>query len=87
MADLHEVLLLVGIEGDGLLGDTLHGFQDVVVADGETAVAVTVRQYKGCTHGVLPVGSRQDEFLTVDVEHEIAQNGEGILAVDHFRKC
>ena len=55
-----------------------------MVTDGETAVAIAIGHGDAGAHGVLTVRGRQGKNLTVDVEHKVAQNGEGILAVNHF---
>ena len=87
IADLYKALLLIDVKGDGLFRDTLHGFQQVVVVNGESSVAIAVSQRQRGAHGVLAVRGCEVEVLTIDVEHEIAQDGERVLAVDHFRKC
>ena len=53
--DLHDVLLLIDVERDGLLREAFHGLQQVVVADGEAAVAVALRQVDLGLHHVFRV--------------------------------
>ena len=86
VGDLHDVLLLVHLEGDGLLGEALHGFQQVVVADGEAAVAVALRQVHLGLHRVLAVRCRQVQHAVVDLKHEVAKDRQGVLTVNHSRE-
>ena len=53
--DLHDVLLLIDVERDGLLREAFHGLQQVVVADGEAAVTVALRQVDLGLHHVFRV--------------------------------
>ena len=75
IADFHGVLLLVHIKGDRLLREALHSLQQVVVADGEAAVTVTLGQIQLGLHHVLRVRSGQIQDVVLDFEHEVAQDG------------
>ena len=76
IGNLGNVRGLVNIESDGLLGETLHGFQQVVVANAETGIAVALRQVELGFHHILTVGGCQIEHVVVDVEQEVCQNGQ-----------
>ena len=83
IADLSDVGLLVNVEGDRLLADTLHSLEQVVVAYAETTVAVSVVQLHHRLHHHFAVAGCQTQLSLNHLKEEIAQDGQRILTVDN----
>ena len=59
VSNLSHVLVLVDVERNGLLRETLDGFQQIVIANGKTGFAFAFNQFQACFHHVLAVRCRQ----------------------------
>ena len=83
VVDLRQIGCLVNLEGDGLLGQALHGLKQVVVANAETAVAVGLVQLHRGLHHHFAVGRGEVQTSVNDFKQEVAQDRQRILTVDY----